>query len=141
MRSLLFACLVASSCMVIASGCMVGDPGEPGGGTDEGGSTAGTGTGDGTGTGTGTGTGSGSGSGSGTTSTAAACTNAIYDPCTDASQCTSGKCQLFMQQGFQVCTQTCTPGDNTTCPTQNGQPAACNNMGICKPAAANTCTR
>jgi hypothetical protein len=129
--------------MVMASGCIVGDSGDPGGGTDEGGNTGGTGTGtgDGTGTGMGTGTGSGSGSGSGTGTTAAACTNAVYDPCTDASQCTSGTCQLFMQQGIQVCTTTCTPGDNTTCPMQNGQPATCNNMGICKPPAANSCTR
>lgn len=65
------------------------------------------------------------------------CTGAVYDPCTDPSQCDSGNCHLFQAQGFQVCTQACTPGDNTTCP---GTGATCNNMGICKPAAANDCT-
>ncbi|HUS32673.1 MAG TPA: hypothetical protein VMZ53_29430 [Kofleriaceae bacterium] len=145
MRTFLLACLVTSGCLVVASGCVVGDGGEPGSGDDqtEGGSTGGTGsgTGSGTGMGTGTGTGMGTGSGSGSGTSAATCTNAVYDPCTNASQCTSGKCQLFNQQGIQVCTQTCTPGDNTTCPTQNGQAATCNNMGICKPPAANSCTR
>ena len=67
-----------------------------------------------------------------------ACTNAVYDPCTSNAQCTSMNCHLFMSDGFQVCTQACTPGDNTTCP---GVGASCNNMGICKPAAANNCTR
>ena len=128
--------------MVVASGCMVGDPGDPPSGDDqtEGGNT-GSGTGTGTGTGSGTGSGTGTGTGSGTGTSAATCTNAVYDPCTDAAQCTSGTCQLFQQQGIQVCTTTCTPGDNTTCPTQNGQAAQCNNMGICKPPAANSCTR
>jgi hypothetical protein len=70
--------------------------------------------------------------------TAAACTGAVYDPCTDNTQCMSGNCKTFAAAGIEVCTQTCTPGDNTTCP---GTGATCNNMGICKPAAANTCTR
>lgn len=73
--------------------------------------------------------------------TAAACTNAAYDPCTTAAECASGNCQLFQQAGIQICTQTCTPGDPTTCPQQGGQPVPCNNMGVCRPAAANTCTR
>ena len=78
----------------------------------------------------------GGGSGSGT-----ACTGAVYDPCTDAAQCASGNCLVFQQQGFQVCTQTCTVGNNASCPTQNGVAATCNNKGLCKPAAANSCTR
>ena len=114
--------------LLFAAGCVVGD------------------TGTGTGSGDSTGNGSGSGSGSATAtpdagSSGPACTGAAYDPCTDPAQCMSGKCQLFSQSGFQVCTQTCTPGDSTTCPQQNGQPATCNNMAICKPAAANNCTR
>ncbi len=123
--------------LMLATGCIVGDPG---GGSGSGG---GSGGGGGNGGGGGGGTqdtlidaGAGSGSGSGV-----ACTNAAYDPCSDNTQCTSGKCQLFNGSGFQVCTQTCTPGDPTTCPQQNGQAATCNNMGICKPLAANTCTR
>ena len=28
---------------------------------------------------------------------------------------------------------------NNPCPAQNGQPASCNNRGICKPPAANAC--
>ena len=119
--------------ILFTAGCMVGETG-PGPAPGPGG---GGGGGDGTGQGGGGSNMAGLDAGMAT----AACTNAIYDPCTDAAQCTSGTCQLFQQSGFQVCTQTCTPGDNTTCPTQNGQPAQCNNMGICKPNAANSCTR
>ena len=71
-----------------------------------------------------------------------ACNGALYDPCTgSATQCQSGICQLYQQAGIQVCTQSCTPGNDATCPPQNGVPATCNNMGLCKPAAANACTR
>lgn len=125
--------------LVLASGCIVGEsgPGTSTGGEEEGsGDTGGGGGGGGTGGGTADQLIDG---GAGTA--AATCTGAAYDPCSAPGQCTSGTCQLFSGSGFQVCTQTCTPGDNTTCPMQNGQPAQCNNMGICKPAAANTCTR
>ncbi len=67
------------------------------------------------------------------------CTNAIYDPCTSNDQCTSMNCKLFMGDGFQVCTQTCTPGD--ACPMQGGTAITCNAMGVCKPPQANACTR
>jgi hypothetical protein len=71
-----------------------------------------------------------------------ACTNATFDPCTSNAECTSGDCHLFMGDGFQVCTQSCTPNDNTTCPTdKSGANATCNNKGICKPSAPNDCTR
>jgi hypothetical protein len=70
-----------------------------------------------------------------------ACTNAVFDPCTDNAQCTSNNCKLF-NGDFQVCTQTCTPGDNTTCPVdKSGANGNCNNMGICKPSAPNACMR
>jgi hypothetical protein len=116
--------------ILFAAGCMVGESTTTQGGGGGGGG----------------GGGDGDGSGSNMAqpdagTTLSACTNAIYDPCTSNAQCTSGNCQLFNGSGFQVCTQTCTPGDATTCPMQNGQPAQCNNMGICKPAAANTCMR
>jgi hypothetical protein len=76
------------------------------------------------------------------TATGTACTNAAYDPCTTNDQCTSNNCHLFSQQGFQVCTAACTPGDNTTCPVdKSGVNGTCNNMGICKPSAPNDCTR
>ncbi|HEY5950990.1 MAG TPA: hypothetical protein VIV40_36110 [Kofleriaceae bacterium] len=129
------AILVAA--IMFSAGCIVGEST-----TTQGGGTGGGG--DGDGMGGGGGSGSGSGSGMATVDGGAAlpaCTNAIYDPCTSAAQCTSGNCTLFQGAGFQVCTQTCTPGDNTTCPMQNGQPATCNNMGICKPNAANSCMR
>lgn len=128
MKTLLFG-------LLLATGCIVGDSGDPG--TGGGGETGGGGTGGGGGTADmliDAGAGSGSGSG-------AACTGAAYDPCTDNTQCTSNKCQLFNGSGIQVCTTTCTPGDSTTCPIQNGQAATCNNMGICKPNAATACTR
>ncbi len=72
---------------------------------------------------------------------AAACTGAAYDPCTDNAQCTGGNCKAFGGAGLQVCTVSCTPGDNTTCPTEGGITATCNNMGICKPTAATACSR
>lgn len=69
-----------------------------------------------------------------------ACTGAIYDNCTTNTQCMSQNCHYYQQSNFTVCTQTCTVGDNTTCPVDSsGNHATCNNMGICKPAAANNC--
>ena len=119
--------------ILFAAGCIVGESTTTQGGSGGGGD------------GTGDGSGSGNGSASNTTPDGGvalpACTNAVYDPCTSAADCTSGQCQAFAQAGIQVCTQTCTPGDNTTCPMQNGVPAQCNNMGICKPPAANSCMR
>ena len=71
-----------------------------------------------------------------------ACTGATYDPCTAPTQCTSGNCHLYAAQNLQVCVTTCTAGDNTTCPRDSsGAYGTCNNMGICKPVAANNCTR
>jgi hypothetical protein len=67
-----------------------------------------------------------------------ACTGAVYDSCTMASQCTSGNCKLFSGDGFQVCTQACSAAN--PCPTVNGIAGTCNNMGICKPAQAHACT-
>jgi hypothetical protein len=69
----------------------------------------------------------------------AMCTGAIYDPCTANTQCMSGNCRLFMGDGIQVCTQTCTAGG--ACPMAGSTAVACNNMGVCKPPAANNCTR
>jgi len=71
-----------------------------------------------------------------------ACTGAAYDPCTVATQCMSNNCHLYQQQNLQVCVPTCTPGNNSTCPVdKTGVNGVCNNMGICKPAVANDCTR
>lgn len=71
-----------------------------------------------------------------------ACTGAVYDPCTDNTQCMSGNCHLYSAQLIQVCVTTCTPGNNATCPVdKTGVNGICNNMGICRPAAANDCTR
>jgi len=78
----------------------------------------------------------GSNTGSSGGSNLPACTGALYDPCTDNSQCMSGNCKAFGGAGIQVCTVTCTPGDNTPCGA-----GTCNNMGICKPNAANACSR
>ncbi len=105
----------------------------PGGGEPSGGSN---------GSGSNAGSNAGGSVDAGTGGTAAACTGAPYDPCTDNTQCMAGStCQTFAGAGIEVCTVTCTPGDNTTCPMQNGAPAQCNNMGTCKPPAANSCTR
>lgn len=70
------------------------------------------------------------------------CTGAVYDPCTTADQCSSMNCHYYQQSNFTVCTQTCTYGDDTTCPVDSsGNHGSCNKMGICKPAVANACTR
>ncbi|HWO19938.1 MAG TPA: hypothetical protein VNO30_14225 [Kofleriaceae bacterium] len=70
------------------------------------------------------------------------CTGKAYDPCTDNTQCMSANCHLFSAQALQICTATCTPGNNATCPVdKTGVNGMCNNMGICRPAAANDCTR
>ena len=72
--------------------------------------------------------------------TGPACTKAVFDNCVNNTDCNSNNCHFYMQQNFSVCTQACTPGDNTTCPVDSsGQHATCNTMGICKPAAANNC--
>src|SRR4051794_15036778 len=73
---------------------------------------------------------------------AGACTGAVYDPCTTAAQCMSMNCKFYMQSNFTVCTQTCTPGDNASCPADSsGTNGVCNTMGLCKPAQPNNCTR
>jgi hypothetical protein len=69
----------------------------------------------------------------------ATCTGAAYDPCTDSTQCTSGNCHLFGGAGLQICTQACSA--QSPCPMQNGGVVPCNGMGICRPNAANACTR
>ena len=67
------------------------------------------------------------------------CTGVVYDNCTSNSQCMSGMCHLFSGD-FQVCTQTCTAGDNATCPVSvDGTTSKCNQRGICKPTINNMC--
>jgi hypothetical protein len=68
------------------------------------------------------------------------CLGSAFDPCTTSDQCDSMNCHLYSGTGVQVCTQVCTPGDNTTCPVDaTGANATCNGMGICKPSKANDC--
>lgn len=60
------------------------------------------------------------------------CTGKAFDPCMTNDQCMSRNCHLFNQQGFSVCTVTCSA--NMPCPNDvSGTPAMCNGMGICKP--------
>lgn len=65
------------------------------------------------------------------------CTGVVYDSCTANAGCMSNLCKLYDAAHIQVCTQTCDA--NNPCPMQNGVAASCNNMGICKPPAANAC--
>ena len=69
----------------------------------------------------------------------AMCTGAVYDPCTDNTQCTSGNCRLFSNDMIQVCTQSC--GAGNPCPMAGATAVSCNMMGVCKPPTANNCTR
>ena len=67
-----------------------------------------------------------------------ACTRATYDNCTVNADCEAGNCQLFSQDGIQVCTQPCDA--STPCPLDsNGDPGTCNNRGICKPMQHTVC--
>lgn len=70
--------------------------------------------------------------------TARACDGSLYDACTTDSDCASNDCKLFDNRDVQVCTQSCDA--NNACPDQDGSPVTCNNMGICRPDAANSCT-
>jgi hypothetical protein len=66
------------------------------------------------------------------------CMMRLYDPCNEEHDCNSGMCHLFQGDGFQVCTQAC--DDDTPCPPDLlGNPATCNNQGICKPVMAHDC--
>jgi hypothetical protein len=66
------------------------------------------------------------------------CTGAVFDNCTSSDQCQSQNCKLFEQDAIQVCTQACDA--NNPCPDDaSGNPATCNNRGICKPSRANAC--
>ena len=70
------------------------------------------------------------------------CEGDVYDPCLQEHDCMSNNCRFFMADGIQVCTTGCTAGDDSTCPkTADDKTATCNMMGICKPPAANECTR
>jgi hypothetical protein len=116
--------------LVLVTGCVVGDSGPgTGGGTP----TSGPSSPDAGQSSTGS---NGDNQGSGSNANLPACTGALYDPCTDSTQCESASCKAFNGLGVEVCTTTCTPGDDTPCGT-----GTCNNMGICKPPAANACAR
>ena len=67
------------------------------------------------------------------------CTGATYDPCTDASQCMSGMCHLYMGSALEVCTVTCSASN--PCPDYDGVAVGCNQNGNCKPPAALACAR
>src|SRR5215813_8460527 len=70
------------------------------------------------------------------------CDGSLYDPCLDEHDCMSMSCRFFMADNIQVCTMGCTPGDDSSCPkTSDGKQPTCNMMAICKPPAANSCTR
>ncbi len=74
------------------------------------------------------------------------CAGNLYDACLDEHDCMSGNCVNFMAARFQVCSVSCTVGDDTPCMTNDrGQPATCKAVtgtaGICTPPAENDCTR
>ena len=68
------------------------------------------------------------------------CNGSLYDPCLQEHDCMSMDCRNFAGGDFQVCSTTCTAGDNSTCPAApDGTKATCNAMGLCKPPAVNDC--
>lgn len=60
------------------------------------------------------------------------CSGGIYEPCLEEHNCNSGLCQNFIDDGFQVCTQTCDTGN----PCPSGE---CNANGLCQPAMPVDC--
>jgi hypothetical protein len=72
-----------------------------------------------------------------------ACNGTLYDHCLSEHDCgaMNADCRNFMLDGFQVCTKTCTVGNDASCGmTSDGRAATCNTMGICKPPSPNNCT-
>jgi hypothetical protein len=68
------------------------------------------------------------------------CIGIAYDPCNTEHDCNNGNCVPFADKGFQVCSAACTPGDDTTCPTQDlMRTATCTANGVCEPPAPNSC--
>ena len=65
------------------------------------------------------------------------CAGQLYDGCASNDECDSGLCKLYSNRGVEVCTQTCSA--TNPCPTQSGVAVVCNNMGFCRPDAANAC--
>ncbi|MCW5801780.1 MAG: hypothetical protein KIT31_05290 [Deltaproteobacteria bacterium] len=68
---------------------------------------------------------------------AASCGGQLYDACSADDQCDSGLCKLYSNRNVQICTQRCS--ETEPCPSQDGQPVVCNNMGFCRADAANAC--
>jgi hypothetical protein len=68
------------------------------------------------------------------------CNGTNYDRCLQEHDCMSGDCRNFpAPDNFQVCSKTCTVGDDTTCGmTLDGRPATCV-AGLCKPPGPNEC--
>lgn len=72
------------------------------------------------------------------------CDGSLYDPCLSEHDCMTANmdCRNFMGDGFQVCSKSCTPGDDASCgATLDGRAATCNMMGQCKPPGANDCVQ
>lgn len=78
----------------------------------------------------------------GTVDSGRPCNGTLYDRCLSEHDCgtTNPDCRNFMTDGFQVCSKSCTVGNDASCGmTLDGRAATCNMMGICKPAGANDC--
>ncbi|HEX8113285.1 MAG TPA: hypothetical protein VF516_36395 [Kofleriaceae bacterium] len=76
------------------------------------------------------------------------CAGNLYDACLTEHDCMMGNCVNFMAARFQVCSVSCTVGDDTPCMTNDrGQKASCmpisagSSNGVCTPPAENDCTR
>ena len=72
-----------------------------------------------------------------------ACDSRAYDLCLDEHTCASMICRGFPAAGgtpaFEVCSMTCTVGNDAPCGmTADGRPATCD-MGFCKPPGPNDC--
>lgn len=75
------------------------------------------------------------------------CAGNLYDACLDEHDCMVGTCVPFMAAKFEVCSISCTVGDDTPCMANDrGQKATCvmiqgTSNAVCTPPAENDCTR
>jgi hypothetical protein len=75
------------------------------------------------------------------------CAGNLYDACLDEHDCMSGTCVNFMTAKFEVCSISCTVGNDAPCMANDrGQKATCvstsgTSNGVCTPPAENDCMR
>jgi len=71
------------------------------------------------------------------------CAGNLYDLCLQEHDCMALNmdCHNFVTEGFQVCSKSCTVGNDAPCGmTFDGRKATCSASGTCTPPGPNECT-